>query len=335
MSKKVLITGGAGFVGANMIRYLLNKYPQYKIINFDCLTTSGTLSRLSAEENNPNYIFVRGDVTVDNDVKYVFDEYRPDFVIHFATQSYIDRNIHQPSIFINTNVIGTQHILINARDTGSEKIVHISTSKVYGNVGQDDAIVEDSRLQPCDPYSASKAASDLFVCAAHNAHQLDVNIIRPTNVYGKYQFPEKLIPTVIEKILSNSEIPINGDGKNFRDWTFIDDYCRAIDLVLHKGNAGEVYNLSSGENWKNIDLVRFIMRKMGVKDKRMTFLKEQPNDLSYGSINSDKIRNELGWTPKTDFETGIEETIKWYQSHSDWLQDVYALKHQKRTPEEI
>jgi dTDP-glucose 4,6-dehydratase len=332
--KRVLITGGAGFVGSNMIRYLLKKYSHYQIVNFDKLTESGALNRLRAERNNPNYIFVNGDISSERDVQYVFEEYKPDYIIHFASQSYIDRNINQPGIFIQTNVIGTQNLLSNARTTEVGKMVQVSTSKVYGSarfgIGKVD---EETPMKPCDPYSASKAAADLFTQAAFRAHNLDVNIVRPTNVYGPYQFPEKLVPTVIANILNGTEIPVFGDGQNLRDWVYIDDYCNAIDLVLHDGIPGESYNLSSESELKNIDLIRMIMKLMKTGETRLAFLKDRLGDESYPSINSQKIRNELGWAPRIDIEEGLKKTIAWYRSHADWMEEIYSGDYQKDNTE--
>jgi dTDP-glucose 4,6-dehydratase len=333
-NKRVLITGGAGFVGSNLISYLLKRYPHYKVINFDKLTESGALNRLHAEENNPNYLFVNGDITSERDVQYVFEEYKPDFIVHFASQSYIDRNIHQPGIFIQTNVIGTQNLLLNARSTQVGKMVHISTSKVYGctkfGMGKED---EETPMKPCDPYAASKASADLFVQAAYRAHNLDVNIIRPTNIYGKYQFPEKLIPTVIGAIMQDKEIPVFGDGHNVRDWVFIDDYCQAIDLVLHRGQAGETYNLSSGDELRNIELVKKIMIMMKGDKTRINFMKDRLGDQSYPSIEAKKITTELGWKPQTEIDEGLKKTIEWYKNHTDWIEEIYSGDYQRYNDE--
>ncbi|MBW6515635.1 MAG: dTDP-glucose 4,6-dehydratase [Candidatus Cloacimonetes bacterium] len=333
-NKRVLVTGGAGFVGSNLVRYLLKKYPHYQIVNFDKLTESGSLSRLSAENNNPNYLFVNGDISSERDVQYVFEEYKPDYIIHLASQSYIDRNIHQPGIFIQTNVIGTQNILLNARTTKTGKIVQVSTSKVYGSTRFGTGKVnENTPMRPCDPYSASKAAADLFVQAAYRAHNLDINIIRPTNIYGPFQFPEKLIPTVIGNILNEKDVPVFGDGQNLRDWIYIDDYCNAIDLVLHKGTPGEIYNISSGDERKNIDLIRMIMKMMTAEETRLEFLKDRLGDESYPCINSDHFRAELDWKPKFSLEKGLAKTIDWYKTHTDWTDEIYSGDYQKQNQE--
>lgn len=333
-NKIVLITGGAGFVGANLIRYFLKKCPNYQIVNFDKLTESGALNRLRTERNNPNYLFVNGDISSERDVQYVFEQYKPDYIIHFATQSYIDRNINQPGIFIQTNVIGTQHLLLNARINGIGKMVQISTGKVYGSVrfgaGREN---EETPMKPCEPYSASKAAADLFVQAAYRAHGLNVNIIRPTNIYGPYQFPEKLIPTVIGNILKGKDVPIFGDGQNLRDWIFVDDYCSAIELVLKNGTPGEIYNLSSGDELRGVDLVRRIMKMMSAEEVRIEYLKDRLGDESYPSLNADKIKRELGWRVKTGIEEGLKKTLSWFKSHTEWVEEIYSGDYQRENEE--
>lgn len=324
MSKRVLVTGGAGFAGAHIIRYLLGKYPDYQIINFDFLTSSASLNRLSAEENNPLYTFYEGDISRESDVQYVFEQYKPDYVIHLASQSYIDKNIHQPSIFVQTNVIGTQLLLLNVRESEVTKMIQLSTSKVYGSFQQNREISEESRLLPCTPYSASKAAADLFVNASYRSHKLNVSIIRPTNLYGPYQFPEKLIPTVIESIHGGKNVPIFGDGEAYRDWVHVSDFCRAVDLVLHKGAAGETYNISSGKSIRNIDVVNSIVKVMNESSAKIEFLKERMGDESYPAVSSAKIRNELGWQPETGFDEGLASTVAWYKNNSAWVKGVHS-----------
>lgn len=329
MSRKVLVTGGAGFVGSNIIRYILTKYSDYRVINFDALTPSASVSRLGTEVNNPHYTFVEGDITIEKDVQYVFEQYKPDYVIHLASQSYIDKNIHQPSIFIETNVIGTQLMLRNFKDAESEKMVHLSTSKVYGSFRNNVDIDEHSQLLPYDPYAASKASADMFVTAAYRSKKLDVNIIRPTNVYGDYQFPEKLIPTVIESSLRDKKIPVFGSGEAFRDWLHVKDFCKAVDLVLHKGEAGEVYNISYGQSVRNIDVVKQIMIKMGQDSSKIEYREERLGDESYPTILSNKIRKDLGWKPQMGMDRGLDKTIEWYKTHSDWVDEMYSGQRAK------
>lgn len=331
MSKKVLVTGGAGFVGSNIIRYILSNYSDYRVINLDSLTSSASLNRLESEENNPLYTFYQGDIAVEKDVQYVFEQYKPDYVIHLASQSYIDKNIHQPSIFIQTNVVGTQNILLNLRENKSTKMIHLSTSKVYGSFSnsKDMNIDEDSRLLPYDPYVASKAAADMFVMANYRSQGLNVNIIRPTNVYGDYQFPEKLIPTTIESCIRGKRIPVYGNGTACRDWLHVKDFCKAVDLIIHGSDSGKVYNLSWGQSFTNIYVVEQIVRKMGDEISRVEFLEKRLGDESYPTIKSERIRKELGWEPGMDLDRGLNETIKWYKNNSDWVDDFYTGEKQR------
>ncbi len=329
MSKRVLVTGGAGFVGSHIIRYILSNYSEYRVINFDALTPSASLNRLSAEENNPMYTFYHGDISNEKDVQYVFEQYRPNFVIHLASQSYIDKNIHQPNIFIQTNVIGTQLVLQNVRESNVEKMVQFSTSKVYGSYKEDADIDENSRLLPYSPYAASKAAADLFIAASYRSHKLNVSIIRPANIYGPYQFTEKLIPAVIYSVITNKKVPVFGNGGSYRDWLYINDFCKAVDLVLHKGKAGEIYNISSQEGIKNIDIVKIIIKKMDSDDSKIEHLKERMGDESYPAVKSIKVREKLGWTPKFDLEKGLDEIIHWYKNNIDWVEEIHSGEYQK------
>lgn len=325
MSAKILITGGAGFTGLNLIRYLLNRHPDYKIINFDKTQETAELYRLSSLEGNLNYIYVNGDISLEKDVKNVFDEYRPDYVIHLAALSYLDGNISNPGMFVVTNVIGTQNILFNMRDKEIKRMLHISTSKVYGTSKYAEGNIDENRImKPCNPYVASKAAADLFIQTAFRRYKLNVNILRPTNVYGPYQLLEKLIPTIIESIKGSKEIPIFGSLDTIRDWIYIDDFCEAIDLALHHGISGETYNISYGESIQSLDLVRIIGRLMNTKEPRIVQLKERLEDDSYPSISSEKIRSQLGWKPLVNLEEGLKKTISWYQQHSDWVKEAYT-----------
>lgn len=330
MNKRVLVTGGAGFVGSHIIRYILSKYSDYRVINFDYLTPSASLNRLSAEENNPMYTFYEGDISNEKDVQYVFEQYKPNYVIHLASQSYIDKDIHQPNIFIQTNVVGTQLILQNARESNVERMVQLSTGKVYGSYVEGTDIDENSRLLPYSPYAASKAAADLFIAAAHRRHKLNVSVVRPTNAYGPFQFTEKLIPAIIYSIIKDKKIPVFGDGSSYRDWVYVSDFCQAIDLVLHKGKAGEIYNISSQESIRNIDIVKLILKKLDGAASKIDYLKERIGDESYPAIKSEKIRKELGWKPKYDLDKGIDETIHWYKNNSEWVEEVHSGNYQKK-----
>jgi len=329
MSARLLITGGAGFRGSNLIKYLLNRYPSYKVINFDKIGETDDPTGLSSLANNPNYIFVKGDVSLERDVQYVFEEYRPDYVIHFAAHPLIDRNLDKPSTFVLTNVIGTQNIILNSREKEVKRIIHISTSKVYGTSKYAAGMIdEETIMKPSNPYVASKAAADLFVQAAHRRHKLNTIILRPTNTYGPFQFPEKLIPTIIDCIRQNKDIPIFGSIETVRDWLHIEDYSRAIDLALHKGVAGETYNISSGDTLKSIDLIRLIGRIMGTEEPKILQLKERLEDDSYPTISSEKIKNELNWSQTVNLEDGLRATVDWYVKHPEWIQEAYSSFYQ-------
>lgn len=327
--KIVLVTGGAGFIGSNFIRYILSQFPAYKIINFDKLTYAGNLNNLAAIEEDAHYVFIRGDVANPKDVKNVFEEFNPDFVIHFAAESHVDRSILNPDIFLQTNIIGTQNLLNYARDHKIEKFVQISTDEVYGSVNKDESCHEDSPLCPNNPYAASKASADFLVRVAHQTHGQRINIVRACNNYGPFQFPEKLIPVIIYNSINNLEIPVFGDGHYFREWMHVEDHCRAIDLVLHQGKSGEIYNVSTNEEWENVNLVEFLLQKFPESNSQIQFvLDRQGHDFRY-SIKSDKIRKELGWKPQVNFQDGIEQTMYWYNSHLEWIDNIKSGEYMK------
>ncbi|RLC51845.1 MAG: dTDP-glucose 4,6-dehydratase [Candidatus Cloacimonadota bacterium] len=321
-SKIVLVTGGAGFIGSNFIRFLLKKYPDYKIINFDKLTYAGNLNNLVTIEENPHYVFVRGDVANVKDVKNVFEEFNPHFVVHFAAESHVDRSILNPDIFLQTNILGTQNLLNHAREHQIEKFVQISTDEVYGSIGKGESCHEESPLCPNNPYAASKASADFLIRVAHQTYGQRVNIVRSCNNYGTYQFPEKLIPVMIYNSLINEELPVYGDGRNIREWIHVEDNCRAIDLVLHNGRSGEIYNVGTGEEWENVKLAEFLLKQFPESKSHIQFvLDRQGHDFRY-SVKTDKIKKELGWKPQIDFKEGIEQTILWYKSHLDWIEQI-------------
>ncbi|MCF7794231.1 MAG: dTDP-glucose 4,6-dehydratase [Candidatus Cloacimonetes bacterium] len=311
--KIVMVTGGAGFIGSNFIKYMLGKYPDCKVINFDKLTYAGNLE---------NLISVEGDVANALDIKNVFEQFNPDYVVHFAAESHVDRSIVNPDIFLTSNIIGTQILLNQSRENKVKKFVQISTDEVYGSLPTGIASKEDDKLNPNNPYAASKASADLLIRVAHQTFKQPVNIIRACNNYGPFQFPEKLIPLMIVNSLLNEELPLYGDGQNIREWLHVNDHCKAIDLVLHKGIPGETYNVGTGDNWENLKLVEHLLQKFPESKSHIQFvLDRQGHDFRY-ALDSSKIQNELGWKPEVKFEDGLQETIEWYVNHQEWIEDI-------------
>ncbi|WP_431133065.1 dTDP-glucose 4,6-dehydratase [Psychroserpens mesophilus] len=345
--KKVLITGGAGFIGSHVVRLFVEKYPEYHIYNLDALTYAGNLENLSDIENAPNYTFIKGDITEENFINELFSTHKFDSVIHLAAESHVDRSITDPLAFVKTNVIGTM-ILLNAfktcwSDNFEDKLFyHISTDEVYGTLGETGLFTETTSYDPNSPYSASKASSDHFVRAYGETYGLPYVITNCSNNYGQNQFPEKLIPLFINNIINNKPLPVYGDGNYTRDWLYVKDHAIAIDLVFHKGKLGETYNIGGFNEWKNIDLVRLLCQQMdaklnrveGASEKLITYVKDRPgHDLRY-AIDASKIKNELGWKPSVTFEEGLEKTIKWYLCNENWLHNVtsgaYKTYYQKQ-----
>jgi len=316
--EKILVTGGAGFIGSNFIRYMLQEHP-YHIINLDALTYCGNLENLSGVEDEPRYTFVRGSITdrklVDGIIKDV------DAVINFAAESHVDRSIEDPEIFIRTNILGTQTLLEASRKHGVERFIQISTDEVYGSA-EKGYFTEETPLAPNSPYSASKASADLMVRAYHRTYGLPVNITRCSNNYGPYQFPEKLIPLMITNALENKPLPVYGDGMNVRDWIHVLDHCRAVDLVLHRGRVGEVYNIGGNSERRNIEIVELIVRELDRDESLIRFVEDRPGHDRRYAIDASKIRNELGWKPLYSFEEGIRETIRWYIDNRDWWENI-------------
>ena len=333
--EKILITGGAGFIGSHLVRLFVTKYPGYQIVNLDKLTYAGNLANLRDVEKLPNYTFVRGDIVDGEFVQQLFMEHRFDGVIHLAAESHVDRSISNPTEFVFTNVIGTVNLLNAARhlwkaDTEGKLFYHISTDEVYGSLGNEGIFTEETRYDPHSPYSASKASSDHFVRAYHDTFGLPVVISNCSNNYGSYQFPEKLLPLFINNIQHNKPLPVYGKGENVRDWLWVEDHVRAIDVIFHRGKTGETYNIGGRNEWKNIDLILLMCRIMdtklgrvpGTSEKLVTYVKDRAgHDLRY-AIDSSKLQRELGWTPSVRFEEGLEKTIDWYLSNDAWLQQV-------------
>lgn len=325
---RVLITGGAGFIGSNFIRYLLEKYIDCQVINLDLLTYAGNLDNLSDIKDDPRYIFVRGNIADYNCVKGIISQ-GVDAIVNFAAESHVDRSIEDSGVFIRTNVQGTRVLLDAARRNGVEKFLQVSTDEVYGSLGASGYFKEETPLDPSSPYSASKAAADLLVRAYHRTYGLPVNITRCSNNYGPYQFPEKLIPLMISNALEDKPLPVYGDGLNVRDWLHVWDHCVALDLVLHKGEPGEVYNIGGNNEWTNIDIVRQILLELGKPDSLITFVKDRPGHDRRYAIDASKIKNELGWQPKVDFVQGLRETIDWYCTNREWWEKIKTGEYQQ------
>lgn len=327
MGRKMLVTGGAGFIGSNFIIYMLLKYPELEIVNLDALTYAGNLENLSSVQNHPHYTFTATNIT---DVKTVESWFQQgiDIVVNFAAESHVDRSILEPDIFVKTNVLGTQVLLDAARKHGVTKFVQVSTDEVYGTLGDTGLFTEETPLAPNSPYSASKAGGDLMVRAYYETFGLPVNITRCSNNYGPYQFPEKLIPLMISRALNEQPLPVYGDGLNIRDWLYVEDHCSAIDLVIHQGKPGEVYNIGGNNERTNLHIVRTILEELGKPESLITHVQDRPgHDRRYG-IDPAKITRELGWKPKYDFESGIKETIQWYLDHKDWWARIQSGEYQ-------
>lgn len=345
--KKILITGGAGFIGSHVVRLFVNQYPEYDIYNLDALTYAGNLENLSDIEKAPNYNFVKGDIADETFVNSLFEEHQFDGVIHLAAESHVDRSITDPLSFVKTNVFGTVHLLNAARkqwanNQEGKRFYHISTDEVYGSLGAEGLFTESTAYDPNSPYSASKASSDHFVRAYGETYQLPYVLTNCSNNYGPNHFPEKLIPLFINNIINNKPLPVYGDGNYTRDWLFVVDHARAIDLVFHQGKNHETYNIGGFNEWKNIDLVRLLCtimdRKLGRPESTsaglITYVKDRPgHDLRY-AIDASKINKELGWEPSVTFEQGLEQTVNWYLENEQWLQSVtsgdYASYYEKQ-----
>jgi dTDP-glucose 4,6-dehydratase len=318
---RLLVTGGAGFIGSNFIRYLLSRYPDYRVVNLDKLTYAGNLDNLSDVEGHPHYEFFKGDIC-DPELVSRIVEHGVDAVVHFAAESHVDRSIYDPATFVKTNVLGTQVLLEAALKFKIERFVQISTDEVYGSLGKEGCFTETSPLLPNSPYSASKASADLLVRSYCETFGLPVIITRCTNNYGPYQFPEKLIPLFITNAMFDQSLPIYGDGLYVRDWIYVEDHCSALDVILHKGKLGEIYNIGGGNERTNLEITGLILKKLGKPSSLIKHVKDRPaHDRRY-ALDCSKLKTQLGWEPQTPFEQGISQTADWYAAHQDWWQKV-------------
>ena len=329
---KILVTGGAGFIGSNFIHYMVEKYPDYRIICLDKLTYAGNLRNLESVLNKENFRFIKGDICDRELVYRVFKEEKPDVVVNFAAESHVDRSIEDPEIFLKTNIIGTQVLMDACRKYGIKRFHQVSTDEVYGDLPLDRPdlkFTEKSPLKPSSPYSASKASADLLVMAYHRTYGLPVTISRCSNNYGPYQFPEKLIPLMIINAIHDRPLPVYGDGRNVRDWIYVKDHCEAIDLIIHKGKEGEIYNIGGENERSNIEVVKMILKELGKPESLIKFVKDRPGHDRRYALDITKMKEEFGWSPKISFEEGLRDTIKWYLENKNWWEEIINGEYTK------
>jgi dTDP-glucose 4,6-dehydratase len=325
----VFVTGGAGFIGSNFIRYSMENHPDYRIINYDKLTYAGNLENLAGVEKNPQYVFEKGDICDKQNVLRCLKEYRIDMLVHFAAESHVDRSILGSAEFVHTNFVGTSVLLDAAKEIGVNRFLQVSTDEVYGSLGDSGYFTEATPLHPNSPYSATKASADMLALAYQHTFGLPVMVTRCSNNYGPYQFPEKLIPLMIANALHDKPLPVYGDGMNVRDWLHVLDHCSAIDAVLHRGTIGEVYNIGGNHEKQNLEIVRLILKNLNKPESLITFIKDRPGHDRRYAIDSGKIQRELGWQPSYSFERGISETIKWYVNNQSWWTRIISGKYQE------
>ena len=328
---KILVTGGAGFIGGNFVHHMVNKYPEYDIVNLDLLTYAGNLETCKPVENKPNYKFVCGDIADRSFIMDLFAKEKFDIVVNFAAESHVDRSITDPGIFVQTNVMGTQVLLDASKKYGVKRYHQVSTDEVYGDLPLDRPdlfFTEETPIHTSSPYSSSKAGADLLVLAYHRTYGLPVTISRCSNNYGPYHFPEKLIPLMIANALNDKPLPVYGEGLNVRDWLYVEDHCKAIDLIIHKGRVGEVYNVGGHNEKRNIDIVKLICKELGKPESLIVHVGDRKgHDMRY-AIDPTKIHNELGWLPETKFEDGIKKTIQWYLDNKEWWETIISGEYQ-------
>jgi len=320
--RSLLVTGGAGFIGSNFVRYMLRTDPVVAIVNYDKLTYAGNLENLADVLDNPRHKFVKGDIADGAKVRSVLREHGIDAVVHFAAETHVDRSIMGSSVFVETNIVGTHVLLEAVREHGVEKFIHVSTDEVYGSLGSSGRFTEATPVHPNSPYAASKASSDLMGLAYHHTYGVPVVVTRCSNNYGPCQFPEKLIPLMIINAVNDERLPVYGDGLHVRDWLFVEDHSRAIQLTLLGGDPGEVYNIGGDNEWKNIDIVKLILSELGKPFELISFVKDRPGHDRRYAIDAGKIRSKLGWKPASQFEEGLRETIRWYLDHKEWCDHV-------------
>lgn len=327
---RILVTGGAGFIGSNFVRLILRNHPDDEIVNFDALTYAGNIENLADLKDNPRHTFVHGDIASTRDVARVFRGQGIDAVVNFAAESHVDRSLHMgPRVFIRTNVLGTQILLDAARKYRVQRFLQVSTDEVYGSLGPTGAFTEATPLQPNNPYSATKAGADFMVRAAHHSHGLNAVITRCSNNFGPYQFPEKLIPLMIANALADKPLPVYGDGLHVRDWIYVEDHCSGIDVVLRKGVAGEVYNLGGNYDVPNIQIVKGILKLLGKPDSLITYVKDRPGHDRRYAMDNTRARTELGWEPAHPFDDALRETVNWYVANQTWWQRIISGEYRQ------